>query len=116
MLLENAKAISADVTGAMDPTFPSVNYPQNVSYLGKGFSIEKYGGGGGKYKTNDAHAEYIQYMRLIYLLLICYIRLFYGLIVLQAFFKSLQNYIFNLGYLNLKFASCFSTKADIPSF
>jgi aspartyl aminopeptidase len=63
MLLENAKAISADVTGAMDPTFSSVNDPQNVSYLGKGVSIEKYGGGGGKYNTNDAHAEYIQYMR-----------------------------------------------------
>ena len=32
-------------------------------YLGKGVSIEKYGGGGGKYNTNDAHAEYMQYIR-----------------------------------------------------
>ncbi|HOP62219.1 MAG TPA: aminopeptidase [Spirochaetota bacterium] len=62
-LLESAKAISADVTAAMDPTFSSVNDPQNVSFLGKGISIEKYGGGGGKYNTNDAHAEYMQYMR-----------------------------------------------------
>ncbi len=62
-LLEGAKSLSADVTGAMDPTFSSVNDPQNVSYLGKGVSIEKYGGGGGKYNTNDAHAEYMQYMR-----------------------------------------------------
>ena len=62
-ILEKSKAISADVTTAMDPTFSSVNDPQNVSYLGKGVSIEKYGGGGGKYNTNDAHAEYMQYMR-----------------------------------------------------
>jgi len=62
-ILEKSKAISADVTGAMDPTFSSVNDPQNVSYLGKGVSVEKYGGGGGKYNTNDAHAEYMQYMR-----------------------------------------------------
>lgn len=62
-LLERGKAISADVTTAMDPTFASVNDTQNVSYLGKGVSIEKYGGGGGKYNTNDAHAEYMQQMR-----------------------------------------------------
>lgn len=62
-LLEGSKSISADVTTAMDPTFSSVNDPQNVSYLGKGVSIEKYGGGGGKYNTNDAHAEYMQHMR-----------------------------------------------------
>jgi aspartyl aminopeptidase len=62
-ILESSKAISADVTTAMDPTFASVNDPQNVSYLGKGVSIEKYGGGGGKYNTNDAHAEYMQFMR-----------------------------------------------------
>ncbi len=62
-ILEASKAISADVTTAMDPTFSSVNDPQNVSYIGKGVSIEKYGGGGGKYNTNDAHAEYMQYIR-----------------------------------------------------
>jgi aspartyl aminopeptidase len=64
-ILESSKAISADVTTAMDPTFSSVNDPQNVSYLGKGVSIEKYGGGGGKYNTNDAHAEYMQFLRNI---------------------------------------------------
>jgi len=64
-ILEKAQAISADVTTAMDPTFSSVNDPQNVSYIGKGVSIEKYGGGGGKYNTNDAHAEYMQLIRSI---------------------------------------------------
>ncbi|MGM5482529.1 MAG: aminopeptidase [Nanobdellota archaeon] len=63
IILEKAKAISADGTVGMDPTFREVNDPQNVSYLGRGVSIEKYGGGGGKYSTNDAHAEYMQYIR-----------------------------------------------------
>lgn len=64
-LLEKAKAVSADGTVGMDPNFKDVNDPQNVSYLGGGVSIEKYGGGGGKYFTNDAHAEYMQYVREI---------------------------------------------------
>lgn len=62
-MLENAKAISGDGTVAMDPTFKDVNDPRNVCYIGSGVAIEKYGGGGGKYSTNDAHAEYIQYIR-----------------------------------------------------
>ncbi|MFW6383246.1 MAG: aminopeptidase [Nanoarchaeota archaeon] len=62
-LLEHANSVSADATVAMDPTFKDVNDPTNVSYLGRGVSIEKYGGGGGKYSTNDTHAEYMQYLR-----------------------------------------------------
>ena len=64
-LLENALSISADVTGALDPTFKSVNDPNNVSYLGHGVSIEKYGGRGGKYSTSEAHAEYMHYVRTL---------------------------------------------------
>ena len=64
-LLENAFSISADVTGALDPTFKSVNDPNNVSYLGHGVSIEKYGGRGGKYSTSEAHAEYMHYVRTL---------------------------------------------------
>jgi aspartyl aminopeptidase len=62
-LLERSLAISADVTGAMDPNFQSVNDPQNVSYLGRGVSIEKYGGARGKSGTHDARAEYMHYLR-----------------------------------------------------
>jgi len=62
-LLEGALSISADVTGALDPTFKNVNDPNNVSYLGHGVSIEKYGGRGGKYSTSEAHAEYMQFLR-----------------------------------------------------
>lgn len=64
-LLESSMALSADVTAGQDPNFKDVNDAQNVSYLGHGVSIEKYGGGGGKYHTNDAHAEYFSYIRTI---------------------------------------------------
>lgn len=62
-LLEYSKAVSGDTTAAMDPNFPSVHDSQNVNYVGKGISIEKFGGAGGKYYTAEAHAEYMQYLR-----------------------------------------------------
>jgi aspartyl aminopeptidase len=62
-LLQDAKAISADVTAGFNPNYKDVNDPLNASYLGRGVSIEKYGGGGGKYSTHDAHAEYMQFIR-----------------------------------------------------
>lgn len=64
-VLEQSKAISADVTGAMNPNFKEVQDPLNATMLGKGVSIEKYAGGGGKYYTNDASAEYMSYIRSI---------------------------------------------------
>ncbi len=64
-LLEKSKAISADVTAGMNPNYKDVHDPHNVSYLSHGVSVEKYGGGGGKYSTHDAHAEYMNYLRLI---------------------------------------------------
>ncbi len=63
LLLENSKAISADVTAGMNPSHKDVHDPTNVSYLGKGVSVEKYGGGGGKYSTHDASAEYMAEIR-----------------------------------------------------
>jgi len=65
LLLEKSKAVSADVTAGMNPSYKDVNDPSNVSYLGKGVSIEKYGGGGGKYSTHDASAEYMAEIRNI---------------------------------------------------
>jgi aspartyl aminopeptidase len=64
-LLEHANAISADVTAGVDPNFKDVNDHMNASTLGKGVSVEKYGGGGGKYSTHDSTAEYMQYMRAL---------------------------------------------------
>jgi aspartyl aminopeptidase len=62
-MLEQTKAISADVTGPMNPNYADNYDPQNTSYLGKGISVEKYGGGGGKYSTVDTHAEYMAFIR-----------------------------------------------------
>lgn len=65
VLLENAKALSADVTAAINPNYKDVHEINNVSYLGRGVSIEKYGGSGGKYSSQDAHAEYMSEIRMI---------------------------------------------------
>ncbi|MFP4645647.1 MAG: aminopeptidase [Candidatus Woesearchaeota archaeon] len=62
-LLENSQAISADVTAAVNPNFKGVHDETNASLLGYGVSVEKYGGGGGKYSTNDAHGEYMARLR-----------------------------------------------------
>ncbi len=64
-LLETSNSISADVTAGMNPNYKDVHDASNASYLGRGVSVEKYGGGGGKYSTHDASAEYMQYMRAL---------------------------------------------------
>ncbi|MFW5852707.1 MAG: aminopeptidase, partial [Nanoarchaeota archaeon] len=64
-LLENSKAISADVTAGVNPNYKDVHDLQNASYLGQGVSVEKYGGSGGKYFSNDTHAEYMNFIRQI---------------------------------------------------
>jgi aspartyl aminopeptidase len=56
---ENATALSGDVTEAINPNFKDASDTQNSSYLGRGVAIEKYGGGGGKYETNEASHEYM---------------------------------------------------------
>tara|TARA_Y100000310_G_scaffold159021_1_gene158435 strand:- start:501 stop:1889 length:1389 start_codon:yes stop_codon:yes gene_type:complete len=61
-LFENSKSISADVTAAHNPNFPEVHDATNVSLLGFGVSVEKYGGGGGKYGTTDASSEYMSWL------------------------------------------------------
>lgn len=64
-LFENSDAISADVTASFDPTYKEVFDTKNASYLGRGICVEKYGGSGGKYSTNDASAEYMSKIRQI---------------------------------------------------
>ncbi len=62
-LLENSKAISADVTAGVNPNYKDVHDLQNASFIGKGVSVEKYGGARGKYSSNDTHAEYMHFIR-----------------------------------------------------
>ncbi len=58
-ILYNSKALSADVNGAVDPTFQEVHEKQNASYLGRGPCITKFTGHMGKVGASDAGAEYV---------------------------------------------------------
>jgi len=61
-VLERAAALSADTTEALNPNFKDISDARNVSHLGRGVTIEKYGGGGGKYGTNEASAEFMSWL------------------------------------------------------
>ncbi len=61
-LFGKSKAISADVTAAVDPDYKDVFDLRNACRLGFGLAIEKYTGSGGKYSTSDAPAKLIQEM------------------------------------------------------
>jgi aspartyl aminopeptidase len=62
-VFETSQAISADVDGGLNPMFKEVQDPLNVPLLGHGVTVTKYTGGGGKYSSNDASAEYMQKVR-----------------------------------------------------
>ncbi len=63
---EKTNILSADVTAAVDPNFSDVHDPSNATYIGYGVAIEKYGGSGGKYSTNDADAEYMHALTTLF--------------------------------------------------
>ena len=65
-MLFQSHAISADVNGAMNPTFQDVHEKLNACYLGRGLCITKFTGHGGKVGANDAHAEYVARIRKIF--------------------------------------------------
>jgi aspartyl aminopeptidase len=61
-VLERAAALSADVTEGLNPNHKEISDARNSSLLGYGVSVEKYGGGGGKYGTNEASSEYMSWL------------------------------------------------------
>ncbi len=65
-VLMASRAISADVTGAIDPDWPEVHEKRNAARLGYGVGVAKYGGSGGKYSTSEANAEYVGWLRRIF--------------------------------------------------
>lgn len=65
-VLFESEAISADVTGAIDPIYKDVHDSENSSFIGRGVSIEKSGGSGGKYYSNDSNSEYFSKLRTIF--------------------------------------------------
>lgn len=61
-----SKAISADVTAAVDPDYKDVHDLRNAHRLGFGAALERYTGAGGKYSTSEASAEYVAELRGIF--------------------------------------------------
>ncbi len=57
--LANTQILSADVTAALNPNYPEVHDKQNATILGSGVEVSKFGGGGGKYSSNDAGSEFV---------------------------------------------------------
>lgn len=64
--LMQSQAISADVAAALDPDWPEVYEKRNAARLGYGVVLTKYTGHGGKYHANDAHAEYLNWIRQVF--------------------------------------------------
>lgn len=64
--LSNSKCLSADVSVALDPTFPEVTEKYNVSHLNYGVCLTKYTGSRGKSGSSDASAEFMGYVRNIF--------------------------------------------------
>ena len=62
----NSKMLSADVDAGIDPLYISVSDTNNGGFLGKGVSLNKYTGSGGKYNSSDANAEYVAQVRRMF--------------------------------------------------
>jgi aspartyl aminopeptidase len=63
-VLEDSCAVSGDVVVSRNPNFKSATEDDsNITFLGRGVTIQKYGGAKGKSSTNDAHAEYLSKLR-----------------------------------------------------
>lgn len=65
-ILYHSRALSADVDGALDPNYPDVSDKLNVSRLGYGLVLTKYTGSRGKSGANDAHAEFLGFVRRLF--------------------------------------------------
>lgn len=65
-VLANSSVLSADVAAALDPTYPSVSEKLNTAIIGKGVTVVKYTGSGGKGGCNDANAEFVGKIRKLF--------------------------------------------------
>lgn len=59
----NTKAVSADVHGAIDPDHQDLHEKLNSATIGNGPCFCKFTGHRGKYEANDAHPEYVGWLR-----------------------------------------------------
>lgn len=65
-IFTSGKALSGDVTAAVDPTYSEMYEKRNNSRIGYGIGITKYTGSGGKYMGSDANAEYASWIRQLF--------------------------------------------------
>ncbi len=65
-VLMASRGISADVTAGIDPDYLEVHEKRNDARMGHGICLTKYTGSRGKYSANDAHAEYVNWLRRIW--------------------------------------------------
>ena len=66
MLREHSKCISADVTAGYDPAYASAFEEMNAGFVNNGVTMNKFTGARGKSGSNDASAEYIGYLRGVF--------------------------------------------------
>ncbi|HID74060.1 MAG TPA: aminopeptidase [Thermoplasmata archaeon] len=64
--MERTRAISSDVNAGINPMFKDVHEPTNAARLGCGIVLTKFTGAGGKYRSNDAHAEFVALVRRVF--------------------------------------------------
>ncbi|MDD3725821.1 MAG: aminopeptidase, partial [Candidatus Ratteibacteria bacterium] len=65
-VIQNSKAISADVDTLLDPNYKEVYDPRNTARLGCGVVLTRITGGRGKGHSIEPSAEYIAYIRDIF--------------------------------------------------
>lgn len=65
-VFSNMRILSSDVNAAINPTYKNIHEPMNAGKIGFGPIVTKFSGGGGKGSTNDAHAEFIGYLRALF--------------------------------------------------
>lgn len=62
-IMMNTKALSGDVHAAVDPDWQDRHELKNSAFFGCGVAFCKFTGSRGKYGANDAHPEYLGWMR-----------------------------------------------------
>jgi len=62
----NSHALSADVTGGVNPIFKDVHEMSNAPIAGRGIVFSKYTGSGGKYAASDANPEFVGKVRRLF--------------------------------------------------
>lgn len=64
--LMSSRALSADVSGALDPDYQDVHEKRNAARIGYGVCVTKFTGSRGKYGSSDANAEYMAQIRKLF--------------------------------------------------